>query len=81
MTKRDKSGVLIANLGHHAIVFDEDDVARMLRVAVDREGGQSAFAKRHRVHRTSVNRVLNGKLPVSGSIAKALGLRKVYVAE
>jgi DNA-binding transcriptional regulator YdaS (Cro superfamily) len=53
----------------------------MLRVAVEREGGQSAFAKRHRVHRTSVNRVLNGKLPVSGSIAKALGLRKVYVAE
>ncbi len=35
MTKRDKSDVLIANLGHHAIVFNEDDVASMLRVAVE----------------------------------------------
>ena len=32
MAKRNKSSVLIAsNLGHHALVFDEDDVVRMLR--------------------------------------------------
>jgi DNA-binding phage protein len=82
MAKHDKSSVLIAsNLGHHALVFNEDDVVRLLRAAVEREGGQTAFAKRHGVDRTSVNRVLNGKLPASGSIAKALGLRRVYVAE
>jgi len=82
MAKRNKSSVLIAsNLGRRALVFDEDEVVRLLRAAVEREGGQSAFAKRHGMDRSRVNRTLNGKLPVSGSIAKALRLRKVYVAE
>ena len=50
MAKRNKSSVLIAsNLGHHAFVFDEDDVVRLLRAAVEREGSQVAFAKRHGV--------------------------------
>ena len=80
MAKHDKSSVLIANLGRRALVFDEDDVVRMLRAAVEREGGQSAFAKHHRVYRGSVNRVLKGKLPVGDAIAKVLKLRRVYVA-
>ena len=82
MAKRDKSSVLIAsNLGRRALVFDEDDVVRMLRAAVEREGGQSAYAKHHGLDRVLINMILNGKRPVSGSVAKALGLRKVYVAE
>ena len=81
MAKHDKSGVLIANLGRRALVFDEDDVVRMLRAAVEREGGQSVFAKHHGLNRALLNRILNGKRPVSGSVAKALGLRKMYVAE
>jgi hypothetical protein len=82
MAKRDKSSVLIAsNLGHRAIVFDEDDVVRMLRAAVEHEGGQSTFAKHHGLDRVLINMILNGKRPVSGSVAKALGLGKVYVAE
>jgi hypothetical protein len=44
--------------------FDRNDIVRLLKAAVEREGGQTAFAKRHRVHRSSVNRVLKGKLPV-----------------
>src|SRR5262249_17528752 len=32
------------HFGHHALVFDEDDVVRLLRSTVGREGGQSAFA-------------------------------------
>jgi hypothetical protein len=82
MTKRDKSSVLIANnLGRHALVFNEDDVVLMLRAAVEHEGSQVAFAKRHGLDRVLVNMILNGKKAVSGSIAKALGLGKVYVAE
>ena len=82
MAKGDKSSVLIAsNLGHRALVFDEDDVVHMLRAAVERECGQSAFAKHHGLDRVLINMILNGKRPVSGSVAKALGLRKVYVAE
>ena len=82
MAKRDKSTVLVAsNLGRHALVFDEADVVRLLRAAVEREGGQSAFAKHHGLDRVLINMILKGKRPVSGSVAKALGLRKVYVAE
>jgi hypothetical protein len=45
------------------------------------EGGQTAFAKRHGVDRVLVNMIVNSKRPVSDAVAKALGLRKVYVAE
>ena len=82
MAKRNKSSVLIAsNLGRHALVFNEDDVVLMLRAAVEHEGSQVAFAKRHGLDRVLINMILNGKRPVSGFVAKALGLRKVYVAE
>jgi hypothetical protein len=82
MAKRNNSGtVMVAtDLGFHALVFDEHDVARLLRAAVERAGGQSAFAKHHGVDRAYLNMVLNGRRPVSDSIARALGLHKVYVA-
>ena len=55
MAKRSKSSVLIAsNLGRHALVFDEDDIVHLLRAAVEREGSQSAFARRHGVDRVLV---------------------------
>jgi hypothetical protein len=82
MATRDKSSVLIASdLGHHALVLDEDDIVHLLRAAVEREGGQTAFAKHHGVHRSTINRVLKGKLPVGDAIAKVLRLRRVYIAE
>jgi hypothetical protein len=59
----------------------DDEIVRLLRAAVEREGGQTAFARRHRLDRTRINRILNGKLEVHGPIAKVLGLRKVYIAE
>jgi hypothetical protein len=79
MAKRNKSGAVLVptDLGFHALVFDEHDVVRLLRAAVEREGGQSAFAKHHGVDRAYLNMTLNG----SDSIAGAVGLRKVYIAE
>jgi plasmid maintenance system antidote protein VapI len=68
-------------LGRRAVVFEEHEVVRLARLAVDREGGQSAFAKRHGVDRVYINVVLNGKRRVSDSVAKALRLRKLFVAE
>ena len=50
---------IASNLGRRALVFDEDDVVRMLRAAVEREGGQSAFAKHHGLNRALLNRILN----------------------
>ena len=62
-------------------MFGNEDVVGLLRDAVEREGGQSAFAKHHSVNRTYLNMVLNGKRPVSGLIAEAVGLHKVYIAQ
>ena len=83
MAQRNKpSAAFIPNdLGFHALVFDEADVVRLLRAAVEQEGGQSAFAKRHGVNRAYLNMILNGKRPVSDFIAEAVGLRKVYIAQ
>jgi hypothetical protein len=69
------------DLGFYALVFDENDVGRLLRSAVEREGGQTAFAKHHGVDRAYLNMILNSKRPVSDSVAEAVGLRKVYVAQ
>jgi len=81
MAKRNKSSAsLIPDLGRHTLVFDKDDIVRLLRAAVEREGSP-AFAKRHGDDRVVVNMILNGKRSLSGPIAKALGLRKVYIAE
>lgn len=75
------AGLLSSNSGRRAFAYNDEDVVRLLRAAVEREGGQTAFAKRHRLDRTRINRILNGKLEVHGPIAKVLGLRKVYIAE
>jgi transposase len=64
-----------------AVMFAERDLVRLLRAAVKREGGQTAFAKRHGINRSRVNSILTGKRRPGDAVAKALGLRKVYVAE
>ena len=68
-----------SGLGRTALVFDDNDVVDLLRIAVEREGGQDAFARHSGVNRSYLNRVLNGKEPPGRSIAKSLGLRKVYI--
>jgi hypothetical protein len=62
-------------------VLSDDDVVDLLKTAVKREGNQSAFAKRYDVNRTELNSILNGRRRISASLAKALGLRRVYVIE
>ena len=63
------------------LVLNDDDVVDLLKAAVKREGGQIAFAKRYRVDRTNLSAFLNGRRRVRASLAKALGLRRVYVVE
>jgi DNA-binding phage protein len=67
--------------GHLAVVFEEDDLVCLLKEAIEREGGQTAFAKRYKVDRTRVNRILSRQLRASEAIAKALGLRRAYIAD
>jgi hypothetical protein len=65
-------------IGRMARIFDEQDILLLLRAAVEREGSQSAFARRYGVNRVSVNKMLARKLGVSEDIKNALGLRKTY---
>ncbi len=69
------------NVGSRALLLDDKDVVLLLKAAIEQEGSISAFAKRHRLERSQLNNMLNGKRPVSGTLIKALGLRKVYTPE
>ena len=63
-------------IGRAGVIFDDNDVIRLLRAAVEREGSQTAFARRHGIERTTINAILSGKRPVTESVANALGLRR-----
>jgi hypothetical protein len=76
-----RSLVLSSRLGRSVLAFDDDEILVLLRAAIQREGGQVAFAKHHRVNRTYLNMVLSGKRPVGDAIAEAIGLHKVYIAK
>jgi hypothetical protein len=69
------------NFGSHALILDDKDVRLLLRAITKREGSISAFSRRHGLELSQLNKMLNGHRPVSRVVVKALGLRKVYVAE
>jgi len=52
-----------SNLGKNGRFFDGADVIELLREAVVREGGISAFAKRAGLHRADINNTLKGRRP------------------
>jgi hypothetical protein len=54
---------------------------QLLRAAVEREGSQVTYARRHGLERSQLNQILAGKRPVSASVVKALGLQKVYTVK
>ena len=78
--KREDS--LASELARPAMILEERDVIELLRAAVGRERSQAHFARQYGIDRVQVNRLLNGrKTNVPAAIAKALGLRKVFVAD
>jgi len=67
-----------SNIGTYALTFNHDEVVRLLKAAVEREGSQLAYAKRHGLDRPHLNQILNGKKHAGPRFLKALGLRNVY---
>jgi hypothetical protein len=67
-----------SNMGTYALIFNQGEVVRLLKAAVEREGSQLAYAKHHGVDRAHLNQILNGKKHIGPSFLKALGLRNVY---
>ena len=79
--KRKPEVALAGEIGRQAVIFDDNDVIRLLRAAVEREGSQTAFAKRHGIERTRINAILSDKRPITESVANALGLRRTYTTK
>jgi DNA-binding phage protein len=79
--KRKPEVAFAGEIGHQGAIFDEDDVIRLLRAAVEREGSQTAFAKRHGIERTRINAILSRKRPITDSVVSALGLRRTYTSK
>ena len=44
-----------SNLGSRALIFDDKEVVQLLRAAVEREGSQVVYARRHGLERSQVN--------------------------
>ena len=61
--------------------LDNKDVIHVLRLAVQRAGGQSSWARRERIDRTLLNRVLSGQKPPTKEIIRALKLCNVYALD
>ena len=60
-------------------ILEQKDIVQLLRSEVEEAGGQVAWAKKHGLDRTIVNRVMHrARPPTEGS---ALGLRIVVVSD
>ena len=62
-------------------IVNENEIRQLLRQDVERSGGQSAWARRERVCRTHLNRMLLGKRAVSDTILRKLNIKAFYVDE
>jgi hypothetical protein len=75
---KSKGTASVVKFGRPGIIFDEEDVIRLLRLEIEKDGSQAAWARRCKIERPSVNAMLAGRIPVSRTVADALGLRRVY---
>ena len=58
-------------------LVDLPTMRKLLRREVQRVGGQVAWAKQHRLHPSTINKVLNKQRRPGGRMLAALHLRKV----
>ena len=78
---KSKGTASVADFGRPGVIFDEEDVRRLLRFEVEKDGSQAAFARRRNVERMYINAILRGKRPVTKTVADAIGLRRTYTAK
>jgi hypothetical protein len=81
MKSKSKGTASVADFGHPGIIIDEENVVRLLRAEIEKDGSQAAWARRRRIERANVNAMLSGRIPISKTVADALGLRRTYTAK
>ena len=79
LTCADPGIASIEGKGFQMKMFELEDVVSLLREEVQRAGSQGAFAKKNGIHRTALNKVLNGARMPPSSIIDVLGLAPIYV--
>ena len=62
-------------------IHESKDLMRLLRSEVKQAGGQSAWARREHIDRAMLNRILNGRKPITKEIIRALKLCNVYALD
>jgi DNA-binding phage protein len=62
-------------------ILEPKDIVRLLRIEVEKAGGQTVWAKRNGINRSITNKVLRGDRAPTRSIIRALGLRIIVVAD
>jgi hypothetical protein len=62
-------------------IFEPEDVISLLRFEIKQAGSQMAWANKTGVDRPRLNRILNGRKPITPAIIRALGLRIVIVSD
>ena len=62
-------------------ILERKDIVQLLRSEVEEAGGQVAWAKKHGLDRTIVNKVMHRARPPTEGIIRALGLRIVVVSD
>jgi DNA-binding phage protein len=60
-------------------VLTRENVVQLLRQQVTKAGGQSSWSRKTGIHRSLVNRVLQGRQRPTTSLLKVLQLETVYV--
>ena len=59
-------------------ILESEGLMRRLRAEVKQAVGQSSWARREHIDRTMLNRILNGRKPITNEIIRALKLCNVY---
>jgi hypothetical protein len=58
-------------------LLTNDEMRALLVSAIARAGGVNAFARAHGIKQPNVSAMKNGRIPVGGMVARALGLDRV----
>ena len=78
---KSKGTASVVEFGRPGIIFDEEDVIGLLRLEIEKDGSQAAWARRCRIERANVNAMLSRRIPISKTVANALGLRRTYTTK
>lgn len=74
-------GLRTAVVDRSARVLSESGILRLLRAEVAAVGGQTAWARKNRMNRTLLNKVLRKRGHPPANMIRALGLRLVVISD